>query len=87
MFFFLKDNKFTRTLSSFLTVFGFSLVFGFMPAGQLLAERQAAIIDYSSIHHPVVGREGMVVSQSRLASEVGAEILRKGGMQWMPPLP
>jgi len=37
------------------------------------------IIEYSSINHPVISKTGMVVSQRELASEVGAEILRKGG--------
>ena len=38
-----------------------------------------AIIDYSTRHHPVVGRKGMVSSQNSLATEVGAQILRDGG--------
>ena len=37
------------------------------------------IIRYASNHHPIVGTHGMVVSQKRLASEIGAEILRSGG--------
>ena len=37
------------------------------------------IIDYGSISHPEIGTEGMVVSQRKIASEVGAEILRQGG--------
>ena len=37
------------------------------------------IIEYQSINHPVIGDEGMVVSQRMLASEVGASILRQGG--------
>ena len=36
-------------------------------------------IRYDSIDHPVVAREGMVVSQSELASQIGAEVLREGG--------
>ncbi|TYK64346.1 gamma-glutamyltransferase [Colwellia echini] len=36
-------------------------------------------VDYKDISHPVIGRKGMVVSQKRIASEVGAEILRQGG--------
>lgn len=38
-----------------------------------------AIIDYQSIHHPVVAEKGMVVSQQYIASRVGRDILRKGG--------
>ncbi len=37
------------------------------------------IIEYGSIHHPVVSRGGMVVSQNELASEIGAQVLRDGG--------
>ena len=37
------------------------------------------IIEYQSINHPVIGDEGMVVSQRMIASEVGASILRQGG--------
>ena len=42
-------------------------------------KHQAAIVDYVTRHHPVIGRNGMVSSQNYLASEVGAEILRQGG--------
>jgi gamma-glutamyltranspeptidase/glutathione hydrolase len=37
------------------------------------------VISYYDINHPVVGRKGMVASQSAIASEIGAEVLRKGG--------
>ncbi len=37
------------------------------------------IVSYGQIHHPVVGRDGMVVSQSAPATEVGVDILRRGG--------
>ena len=37
------------------------------------------IIRYDSIHHPVAGRFGMVVSQNSLATGVGQAILAKGG--------
>ena len=37
------------------------------------------IIEYNSINHPVISKTGMVVSQRQKASEIGAEILRKGG--------
>ena len=36
-------------------------------------------IDYQSPYHPVVGTSGMVVSQNYLSSEIGVEILNKGG--------
>ena len=37
------------------------------------------IIEYNSLNHPVISKNGMVVSQRQTASEVGASILRKGG--------
>jgi len=37
------------------------------------------IIRYHSIHHPVEGRYGMVVSQNALATRVGQDILALGG--------
>ena len=36
-------------------------------------------IDYESPYHPVVGNSGMVVSQNYLSSDIGLEILNKGG--------
>lgn len=36
-------------------------------------------VNYYDIHHPIIGRKGMVVSQSELASDIGADILRRGG--------
>lgn len=39
----------------------------------------APIIEADAAFHPVVGRGGMVVSQERLASQVGAAILDRGG--------
>ena len=36
-------------------------------------------IDYESPFHPVVGTAGMVASQNYLSSEIGVEILDKGG--------
>ena len=37
------------------------------------------LIGYRSIHHPVIGRDGMVVAQSRTAARIGADILARGG--------
>ena len=36
-------------------------------------------IDYESPYHQVVGKSGMVVSQNYLSSDIGVEILNKGG--------
>tara|TARA_Y100000741_G_scaffold362831_1_gene349584 strand:+ start:591 stop:2321 length:1731 start_codon:yes stop_codon:yes gene_type:complete len=40
---------------------------------------QQSYIDYVSPYHPVVGKSGMVVSQNNLSSDIGIEILNKGG--------
>ena len=37
------------------------------------------IVGYQQIHHPRIGRDGMVVSQNDIATRVGVEILRAGG--------
>ena len=42
-------------------------------------DAQQSYIDYRSPFHPVVSSEGMVVSQSYLSSDIGVEILNKGG--------
>lgn len=39
----------------------------------------SAIVRYDTIHHPVIGTKGMVSSQRMLASQIGADILAKGG--------
>ena len=43
------------------------------------AEEALPIIDYESIHNPHISTTGMVVSQRKIASQVGADILAKGG--------
>lgn len=40
---------------------------------------QQHLLDYDTIHHPVVDDEAMVVSQNELASRVGAQIMAEGG--------
>ena len=40
---------------------------------------QQSYIDYLSPYHPVEGKSGMVVSQNYLSSDIGVEILNKGG--------
>jgi len=65
-----------RLVLSFLL--SVSLIWAPMVAAQPLSD-ESAIFDLSAINHPVVGRYGMVASQERLASEVGADILAKGG--------
>ena len=43
------------------------------------AEDTLPIIDYESIHNPHISTTGMVVSQRKIASQVGADVLAKGG--------
>ncbi len=38
-----------------------------------------SIIRYESVHHPEIGLHGMVVSQNDLASQVGRDVLQRGG--------
>lgn len=40
---------------------------------------QDAIYNAAEIHHPVISKNGMVASQHTIATEVGIEILKKGG--------
>ena len=40
---------------------------------------QQSYIDYLSPYHPTIGNSGMVVSQNNLSSDIGIEILNKGG--------
>lgn len=42
-------------------------------------DESAAIIRYDAIHHPVIGKNGMVSSQRMLSSKIGADILSQGG--------
>ena len=42
-------------------------------------EAQQSYIDYRSPFHPVINSSGMVVSQNKLSSYIGIEILDKGG--------
>lgn len=48
-------------------------------ASEKKVKKMPSIIEYKSIHHPVIAENGMVVSQHYLASRVGREILQKGG--------
>jgi gamma-glutamyltranspeptidase / glutathione hydrolase len=46
---------------------------------QVTAAEQQPIVRYDTIHHPTISRAGMVVSQRHIASEIGADILARGG--------
>ena len=63
------------TLASLLL----TLMLSFAANASSESKEAPAIIDYQSIHHPVVAENGMVVSQQYIASRVGRDILRKGG--------
>ena len=45
----------------------------------LFAQSGAPIYSSDVRHHPIIGANGMVASQHKLATEVGIEILKKGG--------
>ena len=49
------------------------------PAGIAPVAAQQELLDYDTIHHPVIDDEAMVVSQNDLASRIGANILADGG--------
>ena len=51
----------------------------FAPLAFAPVAAQQQLLDYKSIHHPVVDDEAMVVSQNKLSSEIGARILAQGG--------
>lgn len=53
------------------------VLFAFVPLLAAAQERQ--LLDYDSIQHPVIGDRGMVVSQSEIASRIGADVLKRGG--------
>ena len=55
----------------------FALALGSIATPPLAAQQQ--LLDYKTIHHPVVDDEAMVVSQNALSSEIGARILAEGG--------
>jgi gamma-glutamyltranspeptidase/glutathione hydrolase len=42
-------------------------------------EAQQAVVRYSDMRHPVYGSTGMVAAQSRVAAEIGAQVLADGG--------
>ncbi len=44
-----------------------------------MGDAQSPIFSSEALHHPIVAKTGMVASQHGLASQVGVEILQKGG--------
>ena len=69
----------TRTrLRGRLTIVLCTLVCACAAAPDPTPTRQA-IIRYDTVHHPVIGLHGMVVSQNELATDIGRDILQQGG--------
>ena len=59
-----------------MSMFRFALILGIIFSIQI---HSRSYIDYESPFHPTVGKSGMVVSQNYLSSDIGLEILNKGG--------
>ncbi len=55
------------------------LTFTYLVFVAALSSRTQTTLDYQSKSHPVIGQDFMVVSQNTHATEVGYEILKKGG--------
>jgi gamma-glutamyltranspeptidase/glutathione hydrolase len=55
------------------------LTFTYLVFVTALSSRTQTTLDYQSKSHPVIGQDFMVVSQNTHATEVGYEILKKGG--------
>ena len=55
------------------------LTFAHLVFVTVLSSRTQTTLDYQSKSHPVIGQDFMVVSQNIHATEVGYEILKKGG--------
>lgn len=64
-------------------IFNFLLCFAILIPGTVMSAAQPGIIRYDTLHHPVIARQGMVVSQRMIASQVGADILAAGGGGFM----
>jgi len=60
-------------------IYNFLLCFAMLLPVTVIAAAQPGIIRYDTLHHPVIARQGMVVSQRMIASQVGADILAAGG--------
>lgn len=79
-------NRFKKAIEGYVTltiaVFVLAVLFS-SPVWSQAAIAEAGltqpIIRYDSIHHPVVGRFGMVVSQNSISTRIGQDILAKGG--------
>lgn len=71
-------NKFKNTLKP--VTLGVALMVAFAPVTSFSqSSNTSAIIRGDSRHHPKIGKYGMVASQHKIASRVGAQILADGG--------
>lgn len=50
-----------------------------LATSSMLSAQGSAIINYDSRFHPTIGEHGMVASQEQLASNIGLDILKRGG--------
>ncbi len=57
----------------------FAALFAISPPYAFADVSQQPVVRYDDLVHPVYGPNGMVASQNRIASEIGAEILAEGG--------
>ncbi|RLV57858.1 gamma-glutamyltransferase [Parashewanella curva] len=62
-----------------LKVLSFTLACSLAPLSQTVHANQSAIYSNMSVAQPVWAKHGMVASQEALASQVGVDILKKGG--------
>src|SRR5262245_17498770 len=71
-----KAVRGTLPIAALLAALGFAA-----PAAAQRADdpAAAALIDEAARFHPVIAQHGMVAAQDKIAAEVGAEILKKGG--------
>ena len=78
----LQDRILFMIILRFILSLCFSLIL-LSPVVVLAADntnpQQPSIIRYESIHHPVVGQSGMVVTQNEIATQIGLDILEQGG--------
>jgi len=74
-----RDGLRTLGLTACLVLTVFASVPAWSQTALVDSGLKQPIIRYDSIHHPVKGRFGMVVSQNSIATQVGHEILAKGG--------
>ncbi|MGB7451433.1 MAG: gamma-glutamyltransferase [Lysobacterales bacterium] len=66
-------------LSTCISLLVFSPIGAWSQAADEGSGLKQPIIRYNSIHHPVKGRFGMVVSQNSIATSVGQGVLARGG--------